>query len=100
MKTVHLVKKLEKLQNLTLSEMRSTAAAFNNSKTVLACIADYLNDEIYQIDKELTNLTTLYEHGSAHLYVACKLAERARNLKLLHLLTEETEVLDADPAGE
>jgi len=100
MKTIRLVNKLEKIQNLTPSEKRSTAAAFNNSKSVIGCITDYLESEIKLIDKELQNPKALYQNDNASTYVAFRLAERSRNLKLLHLLTEEIEVLDDDHSGE
>ena len=99
MKTIRLVNKLEKIQNLTPSEKRSTAAAFNNSTAIIGCITDYLNDEINQVDKKLLNPAKLYSGDKAQIYVTCILAERARNLELLHLLTEEITV-DDDQSGE
>lgn len=100
MKTIRLVNKLERLQNLTLSEKRSTGAAFNNSKAVIACITDYLSHEIQGIDKELSNPKKLYENNNADQYVAFRLAERSRNLKLINLLTEEIEILDDDQSKD
>lgn len=96
MKTIRLVNKLEKIQNLTESEKRSTAAAFNNSKAVVGCITDYLGSEIAKIDKELADPTKLYQNNRAEQYIAFRLAERARNIKLINLLTEEIEILDGD----
>lgn len=100
MKTIRLVKKLVKIQNLTPSEERSTAAAFNNSKGVIGCINDYLGSEIATIDKQLTNPIALYKNAGADRYVAFKLAERAVLLKLTDLLTQERKVLDDDQSGE
>ena len=96
MKTLRIVNKLEKIQNLTTSEKRSTGAAFNNSKAVIGCITDYLGSEIAKIDKELADPTKLYQNERADTYVAFKLAERSRNIKLINLLTEEIEILDGD----
>lgn len=100
MKTIKLVKKLVKIQNLTASEERSTAAAFNNSAGVIGCLTDYLGSEIALIDKQLANPKTLYQNAGADRYVAFKLAERATQQKLLDLLTQEVKVLDDDPSGE
>jgi len=100
MKTIRLVNKLEQLQNLTPSEKRSTAAAFNNSAAVIGCITDYLDSEIKKADKDLLTPSTLYQKDGSDLYVACLLAERARNLKLLNLLTEEIDILDDDPSKD
>ena len=96
LKTVKLITKLARIQNLTESEKRSTAAAFNNSKAVIGCITDYLGSEIAKIDKELANPKKLYENDRANEYVAFRLAERACNIKLINLLTEEIEILDGD----
>jgi len=96
MKTIKLVAKLVRIQNLTESEKRSTGAAFNNSKAVIGCITDYLGSEIAKIDKELADPTKLYQNERADTYVAFKLAERSRNIKLINLLTEEIEILDGD----
>lgn len=100
MKTIHLVKKLTRIQNLTPSEERSTAAAFNNSKGVIGCLTDYLGNEIAVLDKQLNNPKTLYENTDADRYVAFRLAERAALMKLLDLLTQEVTVLDDDQCGE
>ena len=99
-KTIKLISKLVRIQNLTESEKRSTAAAFNNSKAVIGCITDYLGSEIAKIDKELADPAKLYQNERADQYVAFRLAERARNIKLMYLLTEEIEILDADPAKD
>lgn len=96
MKTIKLVGKLVRIQNLTESEKRSTAAAFNNSKAVIGCITDYLGSEVDKLDKELSDPKKLYENDKADRYVAFRLAERARNIKLINLLTEEIEILDGD----
>ncbi len=100
MKTIKLVGKLVRIQNLTESEKRSTGAAFNNSKAVIGCITDYLGSEVAKLDKELADPKKLYQNERADTYVAYLLAERARNMKLIYLLTEEIEILDADPAKD
>lgn len=96
MKTLRIVSKLEKIQNLTLSEKRSTGAAFNNSKAVIGCITDYLNSELDKLDRALADPKKLYQNERADTYVAYLLAERARNIKLINLLTQEIEILDGD----
>ncbi len=100
MKTIKLVSKLVRIQNLTESEKRSTAAAFNNSKAVIGCITDYLGSEVAKLDKELADPKKLYENDKADRYVAFRLAERARNIKLINLLTEEIEILDDDQSKD
>lgn len=100
MKTIRLVKKLVKIQNLTPSQERSTGAAFNNSKSIVGCLTDYLSSEITKIDKKLNNTQALYSSASAERGVACLLGERAALNNLLELLTQEVTVLDDDPSGE
>ena len=100
MKTIRLVKKLVKIQSLTPSEERSTAAAFNNSKGVIGCLTDYLGSERDAIDKQLANPKALYQNAGSDRYVAFKLAERATLVNLLDLLTKEVKVLDDDQSGE
>ena len=100
MKTIKLINKLERIQALTLSEKRSTAAAFNNSKAVIACITDYLASEVAKLDKELASPEKLYQNNKSDTYVAFRLAERARNLKLINLLTEEIDILDDDQSKD
>ena len=100
MKSIRLINKLERLQDLTLSEKRSTAAAFNNSSAVIGCITDYLSNEISKADKKLCNPVELYQKDGTGLAVAFILAERATAIKLLNLLTEETEILDDDPSKD
>ncbi len=100
MMTLRIVSKLERIQNLSMSEKRSTAAAFNNSAAVIGCITDYLNSEIDKTDALLNNPLKLYDNEGADLKVAFLIAGRAHNMKLLQLLTEEIEVLDADQAKD
>jgi len=100
MKTIRLVKKLESLQQLTPKDLKSTAEAFNNSDAVIKCIVDYLNHEVDEIDKVLENPKALYQNETSDRYVAFKLADRARTLKLIRLLTEEAKVLDDDQSGD
>ena len=100
MKTIRLVKKLVKIQNLTPSQERSTGAAFNNSKSIVGCLTDYLSSEIPRIDKKLNNPEVLYKSAGAERYVAALLGERSTLNNLLELLTQEVTVLDDDPSGE
>ena len=99
METLRIIKKLSKIQSLTLGEERATAAALNNSAAVIGCITDYLNSEIAHIDKQLGNPKSLYDHAGADRYVAFKLAERATNLELLRLLSEKVTIIDDDQSG-
>jgi hypothetical protein len=96
MLTLRIVKKLERLQKLTVAQKRDTAVAFNNSKGVIGCITDYLESEIAIIDKELANPEELYNNKHSDTYVAFLLAERKSLLKLSNLLTEEIDLLDCD----
>ncbi len=100
MHTLKIINNLAKIQKLTTSEKRSTAAAFNNAAGVIGCITDYLNYELHQLDKALANPEKLYKESNSDTYVAFKLADRARITKLLVLLTDKTEVLDDDQSGE
>ena len=100
MDTLQIINKLERIQKLTPEQKRSTAAAFNNSKGVIGCIEDYLEYEINQLDKTLGNPEALYQESKSDTYVAFKLAERCTLVKLLRLLTNEAEILDADPAKD
>ena len=100
MKTIKLVNKLERIQSLTISQKRSTAAAFNNSKAIIGCITDYLSSEVAKLDKELASPEKLYQNSKSDTYVAFRLAERARNIKLINLLTEEIDILDDDPSKD
>jgi len=99
MKTIRLVKKLERIQLLTHSELRSTAAAFNDSTAVVGCIQDYIGSELDILNKELANPEKLFKNSNSDNYVAFKLAERGLYLKLLSLLTEQI-TIDDDQSGE
>ena len=99
MKTLKIINKLRKIQDLTLQEQRATGAAFNASGAVIGCMTDYLSYEINKIDKKLANPATLYDRPSADRYVTFKLSERAKLNELLNLLTESIEVLDDDQSG-
>lgn len=100
MKTIRLVKKLAKIQKLSLAEERSTGAAFNNSKGIVGCLHDYLNSEVARIDKKLNKPEALYKNTAGDRLVATLLAERATLNNLLELLTTEVTVLDDDQSGE
>ncbi len=100
MKTIRLINKLERIQNLTLSEKRSTAAAFNNSSAVIGCITDYLSSEIDKANALLNNPQKLYTESNPELYVASIIVGRANQMKLLQLLTEKVEVLDDDQSKD
>ncbi len=100
MQTIKLVKKLAKIQNLTASEQRSTAAAFNDNPGIVGCFKDYLESEIAKLDKQLANPKALYENAGSDRYVAFRLAERATLVRLLGLLTIEAKVLDDDQSKD
>lgn len=96
MQILKIVKKLERIQNLTASELKATGAAFNNSESVIGCIKDYLEYEARQIDNELRKPKALYSKAGSEGYVAFRLAERAALLNLLDLLTIREKVIDGD----
>ena len=96
MKTLKIIQKLCKIQNLTFAEQRQTGAALNASGGVIGCITDYLSYEMGRIDAKLANPAKLYDRAGADRYVTFKLAERAKLNELLNLLTESVEVLDDD----
>lgn len=95
MKTLHIVEKLVRIQNLTIKQKRATAVAFNNSKDVIGCLTDYLEFNINTLDKKLADPEELYKDSKSDTYVAFLLAERASLVKLIKLLTKET-TLDCD----
>ena len=95
METIKIVKRLERIQNLTPEQKRATAVAFNNSKAVVGCLTDYLESEINRLDKTLQDPEELYKDSKSDTYVAFLLAERATLVKFIRLLTEET-ILDCD----
>lgn len=100
MKAIKLVKKIERLQNLTASEVREAAVAFNNSEVVIGCIKDYLESEVNLIDKKLRNPKDLYQGAGSEGYVAFRLAERTTLLNLLDLLTIREKVIDDDQSKD
>ncbi len=100
METLQILHNLERIQKLEPKALRSTAAAFNNSKGVIGCITDYLEYEVHQIDKTLANPEELYASKNSETFVAFKLAERAQAVKLITLLTKETTILDDDPSKD
>ncbi len=95
MKSLLIINRLERIQNLTPKQKRATAAAFNNSKDVVGCLTDYLESEINKVDKTLSDPEELYKESKSDTYVAFKLAERSTLVKLIKLLTKET-TLDCD----
>jgi hypothetical protein len=95
LKTLHIVEKLVRIQNLTIKQKRATAVAFNNSKDVIGCLTDYLEFNINTLDKKLADPEELYKDSKSDTYVAFLLAERASLVKLIKLLTKET-TLDCD----
>ncbi len=96
MLTLKIINNLARIQKLTEQEKRSTAAAFNNSRGVIGCITDYLEFEINQLDKTLSNPEELYKESKSDTYVAFLLAERAVLVKTINLLTKEITILDGD----
>ena len=100
MKTLRIIHALENIQNLTPKQRRSTAAALNNSKDVIGCVTDYLEFQVNRLDKKIADPEALYKDSKSDTYVAFLLAERASTVKLLCLLTEETEILDDDQSKD
>jgi hypothetical protein len=100
LETLKIITNLERIQNLTPAQKRSTAAALNAAPGVVGCITDYLEYELHQLDKALANPVKLYKESNSDTYVAFKLAERACINKLLVLLTDKTKVLDDDQSKD
>lgn len=100
METFKIINNLVKIQKLTPEQKRSTAAALNQAEGAIGCLTDYLEYELYQLDKALAKPKELYKESNSDTYVAFLLADRARINKLLVLLTDKTEVLDDDQSGE
>ena len=98
MQGLHIIKKFK---DLTLSEERGMAATLNASKPALEIIRAYLEGEVTNLDRQLTNVETLYDgEGDSHLKVACILSQRATNMKLLTLLTTKVAVTLDDQSEE
>ena len=98
MKSFRIVKKFKGLDS---SEERRYAATLNDSQNAVAIITKYLADEVIKADTKLGNTKSLYSgNGDCALQVACLLAEREANIKLLNLLTEKFDLLDADHAED
>jgi len=77
------------------------AMALKKGKKAVVIIKDYLQMEVIKADKELNNTQALYKHTqNPDSYIGCLLAQRATNMRLLNLLTEEVDILDADKAGD
>lgn len=96
MDSLKIINHLERIQKLTITQKRATAAAFNNSKDVIGCITDYLESEINKLDKTLGNPEELYKESKSDTYVAFLLAERACHVNTIRLLTQKSEILDCD----
>jgi len=98
MKALHLLKKFH---NLTPAEERQMALALKKGKKAIVIIKDFLQLEVLKADKELNNPQAIYKHvQNPDSYIGCLLAQRATNMKLLNLLIEEVDILDADKAGD
>lgn len=99
MKTLRIVKKLG--SDMSPHEEKVAAECLAHSRNAIAIIHTYLQREIISIDNQLNNVHKLYtSSGHPDTYVAALLGERATQMKLLSLLSEEIEILDADHAGD
>ncbi len=98
MKTLHLVKKFK---HQTPEEERTMAGSFKRGRKVIDIIKKYLEMEVLKQDAELNKIEKIYKTvANPDSYIGCLIAQRATNMKLLNLLTEEVDILDADKAGD
>jgi hypothetical protein len=92
---------VKKFKNLTPAEEREYAVLLNASAGAVGIIIEYLEGTVMAIDRELTDVKSLYSSsGNSHLEVAALLATRSANMKLLELLTQEVVVPPLDETNE
>lgn len=93
-----LTKKLR--SNQTQEEELALGKILKSSKPGLDLVAEYLGKVVWDLDKKLSNTTSLYESvGDPHLKVATYLAKREAYMKLRSLILDEIN-LDVDNAGD
>ena len=91
---------IKKFTNLTLAEEKTMAVQLNGSSESIAIIVEYLEGEVTNLDRQLSDVDKLYVDGGSHLKVAAILSKRATYLKLRTLLTEKVVVTLDDQSEE
>ena len=91
---------VKKFTNLTPAEEKTMAVQLNGSTETLAIIIAYLEGEVTNLDRQLSDVDKLYVDGGSHLKVAAILSKRATFLKLRTLLTEKVVVTVDDQSEE
>ncbi len=92
---------IKKFKNLTPAEEKSMAVQLNSTEETLAIIRAYVEGEVTNLDRELSDIDKLYQDkGDSHLYVATLLSKRATFLKLRTLITEKVVVTLDDQSEE
>ena len=91
---------IKKFTNLTPAEEKQMAVQLNSSTETLAIIIAYLEGEVTNLDRQLSDVDKLYVDGGSHLKVAAILSKRATFLKLRTLLTEKVVVTLDDQSEE
>lgn len=91
---------IKKFTNLTPAEEKQMMVQLNSTEETLAIIRAYLEGEVTNLDRTLSDVDSLYQDGGSHLKVAAILAKRATYLKLRTLLTEKVVVTLDDQSEE
>lgn len=91
---------IKKFKDLTPAEEKSMAVQLNGSTETIAIINAYLEGEVTNLDRQLSDVDKLYVDGGSHLKVAAILSKRATFLKLRTLLTEKVVVTLDDQSEE
>jgi len=91
---------IKKFKDLTPAEEKTMAVQLNSTQETLAIIIAYLEGEVTNLDRQLSDVDKLYVDGGSHLKVAAILSKRATFLKLRTLLTEKVVVTVDDQSEE
>ncbi len=91
---------IKKFKDLTPAEEKTMAVQLNSTQETLAIIIAYLEGEVTNLDRQLSDVDKLYVDGGSHLKVASILSKRATFLKLRTLLTEKVVVTVDDQSEE
>ena len=91
---------IKKFTELTPAEEKAMSVQLNSTEETLAIIRAYLEGEVTNLDRQLSDVDKLYQGGDSHLRVASLLSKRATYLKLRTLLTEKVVVTTLDDQSE
>ena len=92
---------IKKFKELTPAEEQQMAVQLNSTEETLAIIRAYLEGEVTNLDRQLSDVEKLYQGGGdSHLLVATILSKRATYLKLRTLITEKVVVTLDDQSEE